>query len=73
MLFRARRGGGSGANLEWRVGLFAAGATLGLAGIWLEERWLTGAAIFVLAAGALVQLVPSTRGDESRDEPDGEG
>lgn len=73
MLFRVRRHGVSGAHLEWRVGLFAAGATLGLAGIRLEERWLTGAAIVVLAAGALVQLVPSRRGGESRGEPDGEG
>lgn len=73
VLFRARRGGGSGAHLEWRVGLFVAGGTLGLAGIRLEQPWLTGAAIMVLVAGALIHLVPYTRGHESRSEPDDEG
>lgn len=73
MLFRARRAGVSGAHLEWRVGLFAAGATLGLAGIRMEERWLTGAAIVVLAAGALVQLVTRPRDHDSRAEADDEG
>lgn len=73
MLFRVRRGGGSGTGLEWRVGLFAVGATLGLAGIRLEERWLTGAAIVVLAAGALVQLLPRPQDPDSRGETDGEG
>lgn len=68
MPFRPRRRGGTGAHLGLRVALFAAGATLGLAGIRLEERWLTGAAIVVLAAGALVQWVPGGGDDAAEDD-----
>lgn len=69
MFFRPRRSGGKRPHLEWRVGLFAAGATLGLAGIRLEERWLTGAAICVLAAGALVHLFPGPGGSSGPHDP----
>lgn len=46
---------GSGARyLEWRIGLFAVGAAVWIAGLVLGERLLTGSAIvFVLAAIAL--------------------
>ena len=36
--------------LEWKVGIFTVGAVLGLTGIYLEEQWMTGAAIAVLLA-----------------------
>jgi len=55
-------------HLEWKIRLFAAGAVLGLAGMYLEERWLTGAGIVVLAAGALVRFVPVGIGPKETDE-----
>lgn len=45
-------------HLEWKVRLFAVGAVLGVAGMGLEEPWLTGAGIVVLLAGVLVRFVP---------------
>ena len=36
--FRSDRGRRAGRFLEWKVRIFAAGAVLGLAGIFLDER-----------------------------------
>lgn len=58
-LFRPDRGRRAGPHLEWRVRLFVAGAVLALAGMYLEEPWLTGLAIVVLLAGMLVRFLPS--------------
>ena len=67
-LDRARR---AGPYLEWKVRLFAVAAVLGLVGIYLNERWLTGTAIVLLFAGLLLRFLPTGRvgADE---EPDGE-
>ena len=54
--------------LEWKVRLFSVAAVLGLAGIYLEERWLTGAAIVVLGGGMGLRLLPG--GGSMRDIPD---
>ena len=43
-----------GHMLEWKVGVFTVGAVVALIGIYFEERWLTGAALVVLVAGALL-------------------
>jgi hypothetical protein len=59
-------------HLEWKVRLFAAGAVLGLAGIYLEERWLTGGGIAVLLAGVLLRFVPGWE-ERSGDGEGGEG
>ncbi len=45
-------------HLEWKVRIFLAGAVLGVAGIYLDERWLTGAGIAVLLAGVLLRFLP---------------
>jgi len=45
-----------GHMLEWKVGVFTVGAGMALVGIYLEQRWLTGAAIVVLVAGALLRF-----------------
>lgn len=57
MVLRLDRSRRAGPHLEWKVRLFAVGAVLGLAGIFLEEAWLTGVAIVVLAGGALLRFV----------------
>jgi len=41
--------------LERKVGVFTVGAVMALTGIYFEERWLTGAALVVLVAGALLR------------------
>jgi cadmium resistance protein CadD (predicted permease) len=47
----------SGRSLEWKVGIFTVGATLALAGMYLDERWMTGLAIAVLLVGIAFRLV----------------
>ena len=59
--------------LEWKVGVFTVGAGMALIGIYLEQRWLTGGAIVVLVAGALVGFQFGTHEEdtevpESREE-----
>lgn len=70
MVVRLDRSRRAGAHLEWKVRIFLVGAVLGLSGILLEERWLSGAAIAVLAAGALVRFLPGGRDltDDGEDE-----
>jgi len=67
-LDRARR---AGPYLAWKVRLFAVAAVLGLAGIYLNERWLTGTAIVLLFAGLLLRFLP-TGGVDADEEADGE-
>lgn len=73
MFFHARRTDAPAAHLEWRVALFVVGAALGLAGIFLDHRGLTGAAILVLAAGVLTRLVRRGRGHGEPDEEEATG
>jgi hypothetical protein len=70
-LDRSRRGG---AHLEWKIRLFAAGATLGVSGMYLEEKWLTGGGIVVLLVGALLRFVPGgAAADEDGEQEDDGG
>lgn len=39
-------------HLEWKVRLFTVAAVMALAGMYFQERWMTGAAI-VLLVGAI--------------------
>lgn len=48
--------------------IFAVGAVLGLAGIYLDERWMTGAAIGVLALGLGLRFLPGQGGAAEPDE-----
>lgn len=59
----------AGPHLEWKVRLFAVAAVLGLAGIYVGERWLTGAAIVLLFAGLFLRFLPAAveDADESGD------
>ena len=65
-LDRSRR---SGPRLEWKVGAFTVGAVMALTGMYFEERWLTGAAILVLVAGAFLHF-PLRRDSEPADASD---
>ena len=68
-LDRRRR---AGKYLEWKVRIFAVAAVLGLAGIALDNRWMTGAAIMVLMGGFLLRFLPhgsrTVEGDEEGEE-----
>lgn len=55
-LDRKRR---AGKYLEWKVRLFSVAAVLALAGIWMDSRWLTGAAILMLGGGFLLRFLPN--------------
>ena len=55
-LDRRRR---AGPYLQWKVRLFVVAAVLGLAGIYFEERWLTGAAIGLLVLGLALRFLPT--------------
>ena len=58
--------------LEWRVGLFAAGATLAVLGIALRLSWLVYTALAVLIVGAALRFFerPSDEGESEPDSPD---
>ena len=42
-------------------------AVVGLTGIYLEERWLTGSAIVILFAGIALRFIPVQGGSEEYD------
>lgn len=65
-LDRSRR---AGRFLPWKIRIFSVGATLAVAGIYLDDRRLTGAAIVILLVGALIRFAPGT----SRQEEPGDG
>jgi hypothetical protein len=71
LLDRNRR---AGRYLEWKVRIFAAGAVLGLAGIFLDSAWMRLGAIVVLASGMMLRFLPGgrtrTAGPEEDDEQD---
>jgi hypothetical protein len=68
-LDRSRR---AGPYLEWKVRIFVLAAVLGLAGIYLQERWLTGSAIGLLFAGLALRVLATGEGgeDDPHDEDD---
>lgn len=68
----------AGRWLEWKVRIFTAGAILAVVGMYLEERWMTGAAIVVLLAGFFIRFLPGGEEDghggadaEGSERPDG--
>jgi hypothetical protein len=72
VLFVANRSQRAGRHLEWKVRLFTIAAMLALIGIYLDERWMTIAALGVLAAGILLRFAPDGS-DASEEEGGGEG
>ena len=64
----------AGRYLEWKVGIFAVGATLALGGMYLDQQWMVGVAILVLAAGMALRLLPSGAepGEELEEDETGE-
>jgi hypothetical protein len=65
-VFRLDRSRKAGRWLEWKVRIFSVGAVLALVGIYLDERWMTGAAIGVLLLGFVLRFLPGM--NEERDD-----
>jgi len=69
-LDRSRR---AGPWLEWKVRLFAVAAVLALVGIYLDQQWMTGAAIVVLIGAMVLRFLPGAGGESVEiDDPEGE-
>lgn len=55
--------------LEWKVRLFSVAAVFALAGLYLENRWLTGVAIMLLLGAFVFRFLPDdTREPDESDE-----
>lgn len=67
LLDRDRR---AGKYLEWKVRVFSVAAVVAVTGIYLENRWLTGAAIVILMGGLLLRFLPSEAEDAEVYEED---
>lgn len=52
--------------------IFTAGAVLAVVGMYLDERWMTGAAILVLLGGFFLRFLP-VPGPDPEDEVPGHG
>ena len=54
--------------LEWKVRLFSVAAVLVLLGLYLDNRWVTGLAIAVLAVAMLLRFLPGGSAHEVTSE-----
>lgn len=71
-MFRLDRSKRAGPLLEWKVRIFVVGAVLGAAGMYLDEGWLTGAAIVALLGGMLLQhFLADTSGSDEPEDAEG--
>jgi hypothetical protein len=69
-LFRpSREHRGPDPYLDWKIGLFLAGAAMGIAGMALDRAWIIACAIALLAIGALLRFLPRPEGDAGGDSP----
>lgn len=66
-MFRTTKGGA--ASLRWRIGAFLLGAVTGLAGIFLDLRWLVTVALVVLLVGVVVRKGPARDSGSGEQEP----
>jgi len=67
-----RRRGRDDRFLVWKVRIFSAAAVVALAGIYLDERWLTGTALALLVSGMLLRFLPGGGGTAIRTFADDE-
>lgn len=59
-----------GRFLEWKAGLFSVAAVVTVVGFYLNERWMIGAAIVILAVAMLLRFLPGG-GVVEEDEEEG--
>ena len=71
MTLFSHRGRRDDGLLEWKVRLFSVAAGIALVGIYLDERWMTGLALALLAGGLLLRFLPGSRSSsEGEDDED---
>jgi len=59
----------AGSRLQLKVWIFSLAAILALAGMYLDQRWMTGVALAVLATSMFLRFMPSAdTEDEDEDE-----
>ncbi len=71
MIGASRRKRGPDPHLQWKVGLFFAGAAVALVGFALDSRVVVGAATLILVAGFGLRFLPA--GDREGEDEDEEG
>lgn len=65
---REGRGGRDDRFLEWKIGIFSIAAAVGLSGIFLEKRWMTGLALSLLMSAMLLRFLPVRATDPAVDD-----
>ncbi len=73
VLFRARPRRRHDRFLEWKIAVFSVAAAIAVAGIYLEERWMTGLAIVLLLGGMVLRFLPGGAGGRRPVEEDDDG
>ena len=58
--------------LEWKVRILSVAIALALAGMYFEERWMTGAALVLLFGVAALRMVAGRSEPDEEDEEDEE-
>jgi len=66
------RGRRAGRYLEWKVRLFSVAAVFAVVGMYLNSRWMTGAAMAILLAGLMLRFLPSDPDEAHAAEADEE-
>ena len=57
--------------MDWKVRIFSVAAVFVLAGLYFDERWMTGTALALLSTAMLLRFLPggpSTDADHEEDE-----
>jgi len=72
VLFFADRHRRAGRYLEWKVWIFTVAAGFTLAGLYFEDRRLTGAAIGLLLCAVLLRFLPGGVGDRAEQDDEEE-
>lgn len=69
-LFRpSRERRGPDPYLNWKIGFFVAGAGTGITGMAMENDWLVGAAVVLLAVGVALRFLSREQPDEEEAGP----
>jgi hypothetical protein len=53
----------SNKHLVWKIRIFAVAAVVAMVGIYLDNPYVTGVALFLLIIGVLLRFVPERKGD----------
>jgi hypothetical protein len=57
----------SNRHLIWKIRLFSAAAVIALVGMYLDNPYVTGVALFLLILGMMLRLLPDRKQDSGPD------